>query len=76
MEHTTASRQMTAYRRTLKDQVQCPDCGRNMTIRSLHYRHKCKPAEPSQNKLDNMRQKATEAARAAHARRMAKIRGE
>ena len=69
-------KRMTAYRRTLKDHVQCPECGRNMTIRSLHYRHKCKSAEPPPAKLENMRQKAAEAAKAAHARRMAKLRGE
>ena len=71
-----APKRMTAYRRTLKDHVQCPECGRNMTIRSLHYRHKCKSAEPPPAKLENMRQKAAEAAKAAHARRMAKLRGE
>ena len=69
-------KRMTAYRRTLKDHVQCPECGRNMTIRSLHYRHKCKPAGPNLEKLEHMRQKATEAATAAHARRMAKARAE
>jgi len=76
MEQGNAPKQMTAYRQMLKDRVQCPDCGSTMTIRSLHYRHMCKSANPNQEKLACMRQKATAAATAAHARRMAKIQAE
>ena len=70
MEQGNAPKQMTAYRQMLKDRVPCPDCGSIMTIRSLRYRHTCKSAGPSPEKLEHMRQKATEAATAAHARRM------
>jgi hypothetical protein len=76
MQQGSTPKQMTAYRQMLKDRIQCPDCGSIMTIRSLHYRHKCKPAGPNPEKLEHMRQKATEAATAAHARRMAKARAE
>ena len=70
MEPGDAPKQMTAYRHMLEDRVSCPDCGSIMTIRSLHCRPKCKSAGPSPEKLEHMRQKATQAAEAAHARRM------
>ena len=76
MEQGSAPKQKTAYRQMLKDRIQCPDCGSIMTIRSLHYRHKRTPAGPNPEKLEHMRQKATEAATAAHARLMAKARAE
>ena len=74
MEQPTAPRQMTAYRRMLKDRITCQECGREMTIRNLQYKHRCKQEKPE--KVQQMRLKASEAAIAAHARRMAKMRGE
>ena len=57
MEQGNAPKQMTAYRQMLKDRVPCPDCGSIMTIRSLHYRHTCKSAGPSPEKLEHMHQR-------------------
>ena len=59
MEQGDRPKQMTACRQVLKDRVPCPDCGSIMTIRSLRYRHTCKSAGPSPEKLEHMRQKAT-----------------
>ena len=70
-----APKRMTAYRRMLKDRVTCQECGKEMTIRNLQCKHKCKHEKPPE-KVQQIRLKATEAAIAAHARRMAKLRGE
>ena len=75
MEQPSAPKRMTAYRRMLKDRIACQECGKEMTIRNLQYKHKCKHEKPPE-KVQQMRLKATEAAIAAHARRMSKIRGE
>ena len=58
----------------LKDRITCQECGREMTIRDLQYKHRCKQETPE--KVQQMRLKVSEAAIAAHARRMAKMRGE
>ena len=75
MEQPSAPKRMTACRRMLKDRITCPECGKEMTIRNLQYKHKRKHEKPPE-KVQQMRWKATEAAIAAHARRMAKLRGE
>ena len=67
-----APRQTTAYRKMLKDRVTCPQCHREMTIRSLQYKHTCKQEKPPEQ-VQKMRTKATEAAVAAHARRMERL---
>ena len=68
-----STRDPTPYRRVVKDKVQCPGCGRLMAIRSLQYRHVCKPATPPREKLERMRAKAVGTAIEAHASRMQRL---
>ena len=74
MEQPNTPRQTTAYRRMLKDRITCQECGKEMTIRNLQYKHRCKHEKPE--RVQQMRLKAIEAAIAAHARHVAKLRGE
>ena len=67
-----APRPATAYRKMLKDRVTCPQCHKEMTIRNQQYKHTCKQ-EKSPEQVQKMRTKATEAAVAAHARRMERL---
>jgi hypothetical protein len=66
---------MTAYRKMLKDRVVCPQCHKEMTIRNLQYKHTCKREKPPEQ-VQSMRLKATDAAVAAHARRMDQLRAD
>ena len=66
---------MTAYRKMLKGRVACPECHKEMTIRNLQYKHICKRGKPPEQ-VQSMRLKATDAAVAAHARRMDQLRAE
>ena len=66
---------MTAYRKMLKDPAECPRCHKEMTIRNLQYKHICK-REKLPEQAQNMRLKATDAAVAAHARRMDQLRAD
>ena len=68
-------RRMTAYRKMLKDRVVCPQRHKEMTIRNLQYKHICKREKPPEQ-VQSMRLKATDAAVAAHARRMDQLRAD
>ena len=66
---------MTAYRKMLKDRVVCPQCRKDMTIRNLQYKH-IRMREQPPEQVQSMRLKATDAAVAAHARRMDQLRAD
>ena len=66
---------MTAYRKMLKDRVVCPQCHKEMAIRNLQHKHICKREKPPEQ-VQSMRLKATDAAVAAHARRMDQLRAD
>jgi hypothetical protein len=70
-----SARDPTPYRQVVKTKVQCPGCGRPMAIRTLQFRHVCKPATPPPEKLERMRSKAVGAAVEAHASRMQRMSG-
>ena len=70
-----SAKSKTPYRQVLMEKVQCPDCGKMMTIRTLHHRHRCKTLGPPPEKMDRMRAKATATAIEAHATRMMKLGG-
>lgn len=62
------------YQALLKERVACPSCGAAMSLRNLRYRHICRSGKtPAQ--IEKMRAKASDAAVAAHSRRMALKRG-
>ena len=73
MQHS--QRTPTGYRQVVKDKVQRPGCGRSMAIRTLQFRHVCKPSTPPIDKLERMRSKAVVAAMEAHASRMQRMSG-
>jgi hypothetical protein len=58
------------YRRVISEKVTCPLCGKSMSIRNLHYRHRCRAHDPPPEKLERMRSKARNTAIEAHAMRM------
>jgi len=68
-------RRVTAYRKMLKGRVVCPQCHKEMTIRNVQYKHICKREKPPEQ-VQSMRLKATDAAIAAHARRMDQLRAD
>ena len=57
-------RKVSHYAMVLKGRIDCPSCGKTMTLRNLRYKHACGPKKGPD--MDKMVERAREAAIKAH----------
>ena len=61
-EHASMSQKVFLSRRLAKERIDCPGCGKNLSVASLAWSHKCKTASETaiQTKLTKMREQAVQ----------------